>query len=154
MSGRPPIHGSTFYAQPNRNDVENKLSYQMLLQENKNFRTEIDSLRDISTVWSDLDARMGQELDKLHSHFQIKDNLEANLNTNERGLYAAMQSEPALFKYLPFLNPLFEAYDYKIKKFEESYDHASSLFISIERKYDELLEENNRLKQKLEEKAQ
>jgi len=52
MSGRPPIQGSTFYAQPNRNDVENKLTYQMLLQENKNFRTEIDTLRDISTLWA------------------------------------------------------------------------------------------------------
>lgn len=97
---------------------------------------------------------MGRELDRLHSHFQIKDSLDTNLSTNERGLYAAMQSEPTLFRYLPFLNPLFEAYDYKIGKFEEAYDRASSKFITIERKYDELLEENSRLKQKLEEKTQ
>lgn len=51
MSIRPPIPGSRLYEQPNRNDVENKLTYQMLLQENKNFRTEIDSLKDISTEW-------------------------------------------------------------------------------------------------------
>jgi hypothetical protein len=78
---------------------------------------------------------MGLELDKLHSHFQIKDNLDAH----ERGLYNVMQSEPTLFRYLSFLNPLFEACDYKIKKFEESYDNATSLFISIDRKYGELL---------------
>jgi hypothetical protein len=82
---------------------------------------------------------MGRELDKLHSHFQIKDNLDAHLTSQERGLYNALQNEPALFKYLPFLNPLFEAYDYKIKKFEEAFENSSTEFIVIERKYDELL---------------
>lgn len=64
-----------------------------------------------------IDSRMGRELEKLHSQFQIKDHLQENLNANERGLYSAMQNEPALFKYLPFLIPLLESYDYKIKKF-------------------------------------
>lgn len=31
MSIRPPLPGSTFYAQPNKTDVENKLSCMMLL---------------------------------------------------------------------------------------------------------------------------
>lgn len=51
MSVRPPLPGSTFYAQPNKTDVENKLTYQMLLQENKDLRTDIEVLRDISNNW-------------------------------------------------------------------------------------------------------
>lgn len=97
---------------------------------------------------------LGRELNKLHSHFQIKDNLEEHLTSQERGIYNAMQNEPALYKYLPFLNPLFEAYDYKIKKFEEAFDNSSTEFIVIEHKYGQLLEENSKLKQKLEEKTQ
>ena len=44
------------------------------------------------------------------------------MTSEQRGLYGAVQSEPALFKYLPFITPLLTAYDNKIRKCEAAYE--------------------------------
>lgn len=67
----------------------------------------------------------------------------------DRGLYEALQHEPALFRYLPFLIPLLEAYDVKCKRFDETVEKLHEEFLIIERKYEDIVAENKKLKQQL-----
>lgn len=94
-----------------------------------------------------LGNRLGNELRALHNQFEIKprdENVE---------LYTAINVHPILHQYELTLIPLLEAYESKIQEFETGFETFNEEFIILERKYEEVTAENERVRTRLTEKT-